>query len=248
MKLSAALLPLLLCLPPLAAREASPGSIAGAFAGAFSGAQLSPDGLLRLKAAGPYLGLKGQERRSAVENAAAAYPGAAFAVVEYNGNGELWTISQSSAAPADAWSRKELRFTGRARKAGRWFGHISGQFARGGDYPSDGWTARLGTTLYNNRCDAAVSLSRSAFTDIDGSGVTTFGLTGRALYPYTRHAGLNLGIQLDRVSASGYSDFSPALTGGVNIYLPGGSFDMSLIMGEEGRLSLLAGYTVYIGR
>lgn len=241
MKLSAtALLPLLLCLPPLAAQEVS--------SGAFSGAQMSPDGLLRLTAAESYLDLKGPERKAAVEARAAGYPGAAFAVVEHKGNGELWTVSTGSAALADAWSRGQLRFTGRARTAGRWFGHISGQFARGGDYPSNGWTARLGTTLYNNRYDAAVSLSRSAFTDIDGSGVTTFGLTGRALYSYTRHAGLNLGLQLDRVSASGYSDFSPALTGGVNIYLPGGSFDMSLVLGEEGRISLLAGYTVYIGR
>ncbi|HNT97286.1 MAG TPA: hypothetical protein PKK31_03355 [Elusimicrobiales bacterium] len=236
----AALLPLLLCLPPLAAQEIS--------SPAFSGARMSPGGLLRLAPAGPYLGLKEKERRSAVENAAAAYPAAAFAVVEHNGNGELWTISQSSAALADAWSRRELRFTRHSRTAGRWFGHISGQFARGGDYPSNGWTARLGTTLYNNRYDAAVSLSRNTFTNVEGSDVTTFGLTGRALYPYTRHAGLNLGLQLDRVSASGYSGFSPAVTGGVNVYLPGGSFDMSLTFGEEGRISLLAGYTVYIGK
>ncbi|KAF0124687.1 MAG: hypothetical protein FD189_2286 [Elusimicrobia bacterium] len=239
-RLPAALLPLLLCLPPLAAHEIS--------SPAFSGAEISPVGLLRLTAAEPYLDLKGPERRAAVETAAAPYPAAGFAVVEHKGNGELWTISQSSAALADTWSRKELRFTRRARTAGRWFGHISGQFARGGDYPSNGWTARLGTTLYDNRYDAAVSLSRNTFTDIDGSGVTTFGLTGRALYPYTRHAGLNLGLQLDRVSASGYSDFSPSATGGVNIYLPGGSFDMSLTYGAKGRVSLLAGYTVYIGR
>ena len=217
-------------------------------AGPFAGVSAVPGGILRLAAAEPYVKLKEDGRRAAVEAQAKARPGVALAVVEYNGNGELWRISGAGAELADSWSRGEMRFARHARKAGRWFGHVGGQFVRGGDYPSDGWTARLGTTLFKDRYDAALSLSRNSFTEADDSATTSLGLTVRALYPYTRHAGLNLGLQLDRVSYTGYSHLSPSVVGGINIYLPGGSFDISLSCGEYGRTSLLAGYTVYISK
>lgn len=227
---------------------AVPAGAQTASTGAFSGARPGPGGLLRLEAAEPYLGLKGSERKAAVEGRTAAYPGTRLAVVEYRGNGELWTVAGGSATLADTWSRSQLRYTRHERTAGRWFGYAGGQFVRGGDSPSNGWTGRLGTTLFKNRYDAALSISRSSLTDADDSAMTTLGLTGRALYPYTRHAGLNLGLQLDRVSYTGYSHISPSAVGGINIYLPGGSFDLSLNYGESGRVALLAGYTVYISK
>lgn len=233
---------------PLAVLFSAPLSAQVASSGAFSGAQAGPGGLLRLEAAEPYLGLKETERKAAVESRAKTYPGTELAVVEYRGNGELWTVAGGSATLADTWSRSRMRYTRHERKAGRWFGYAGGQFVRGGDSPSTGWTGRIGTTLLNNRYDAALSLSRNSFSDVEDSGITTIGLTGRVLYPYTRHAGLNLGLQLDRVSYTGYSHISPSAVGGINIYLPGGSFDLSLNCGERGRVALLAGYTVYISK
>ena len=140
-----------------------------------------------------------------------------------------------------------MRFGPHSRRAGRWFGYLGGQLTRGGDLPANAWTGRIGTTLFKDRYDAAISLSRNNFTEVDDSGVTTVGLVFRALYAYTPHAGFNLGAQVDRVSAPGYSHLSPSVLAGINIYLPGGSFDITLTHGERGNRGLLLGYTVYIG-
>jgi hypothetical protein len=239
MRLPVFLLVMGLCCCRLNAQQASTG--------AFNGASLD-SGLLRLAAAEQYLSLKEDARKTAVEAQAKAYPGAALAVVEYQGNGELWTLSNGQATQADSWSRRQLRFTRHERKAGRWFGYIGGQFVRGGDLPSNGWTGRIGTTLFHDRYDTALSVSHNSMTEIDDSGSTTIGVTARALYPYTKHAGFNLGLELDRTSYTGYNHISPSAIGGINIYLPGGSFDVSLLYGEEGRTSLQAGYTVYISK
>lgn len=233
----------LLCLACVAAFRLA---AAAAESVAFVGTPAASGGVVRLKAAEPYLKWKKAERKAAVETESRAYSGVGAAVVEYPGGGEIWTVEAGSATLADSWSRGGMRFGRRARKAGRWFGHVGGQFVRGGDLPSNGWTGRLGTTLFKDRYDAALAVSRNTFTESDDSAVTTLGLTARALYPYTEHAGFNLGLQLDRVSYTGYSNVSPSAVGGINIYLPGGSFDVSLSFGEAGRLSLLAGYTVYI--
>lgn len=214
----------------------------------FESPAVNNGGVLRLKATEAYSKWKEDARKAAVEAQALSYPGTAVAVVEYAGNGEFWTFTSTHAALADSWSRREMHFGQHARKAGRWFGYVGGQFVRGGDMPSNGWTGRIGTTLFKDRYDTALSLSRNSFTEADNSGVTTIGLTIRALYPYTRHAGFNLGMQLDRTSYTGYSHISPSAVGGINIYLPGGSFDVSISYGEFGRASLLAGYTVYISK
>lgn len=214
---------------------------------AFAGAEVNSGGVLRLKSTDAYLKLKEDARKTAVEGQAKAHSGTAVAVVEYQGNGELWTVAGSSAVLADSWSRKEMRFGQHARKAGRWFGYVGGQFVRGGDSPSNNWTGRVGTTLFKDRYDTALSFSRNSLTAADDA-MTTIGLIMRVLYPYTQHAGFNLGLQLDRTSYTGYNHISPSAIGGINIYLPGGSFDVSLSCGEEGRMALLAGYTVYIGK
>jgi len=209
--------------------------------------KVSPSGVLLLTAATEYFSLKTAEKKSAVERAAAKAPSASVVSVAAAGEGELWSVTAGSATALDAWSDRGMRFGPRSRKAGRWFGYVGGQLTRGGDLPSNAWTGRLGTTLFKNRYDAAISLTRNSFTEIEDSGVTTVGLTFRALYPYTEHAGFNLGVQLDRVSTTGYSHLSPSALAGINIYLPGGSFDITFTQGERGNRGLLLGYTVYIG-
>lgn len=212
----------------------------------FTSSTVAPSGVLLLKAATGYFSLKEIEKKSAVERAAAA-PSASIVSVEVAGEGELWAVTAGSAAALDSWSERGMRFGPRSRRAGRWFGYIGGQLTRGGDLPSNAWTARLGTTLFKNRYDAAISLAKNSFTEVDDSGITTVGLTFRALYPYTAHAGFNLGVQLDRVSATGYNHLSPSALAGINIYLPGGSFDITLTHGERGNRGLMLGYTVYLG-
>lgn len=204
-------------------------------------------GILRLKAAPGYFDLKAAEKKSAVERAVAAAPSASVVSVELSSEGELWTVSGGRAEALDYWSDRGMRFGPRSRRSGRWFGYVGGQLTRGGDLPSNALTGRIGATLFKNRYDAAISLSRSNFTELDDSAVTTAGLTFRALYPYTAHAGFNIGVQAARVSATGYNHLSPSVLGGVNIYLPGGSFDITLTHGERGNRGLMLGYTVYLG-
>jgi hypothetical protein len=40
---------------------------------------------------------------------------------------------------------------------------------------------------------------------------------------------------------------TPSALTGINIYLPGGSFDITFTHSERGNRSLLQGYTVHIG-
>lgn len=213
----------------------------------FTSSRVAPSGILLLKAATGYLYLKDAEKKAAVERAAVAAPSASIVSVEAAGEGELWSVVAGSAAALDSWSERGMRFGPRSRRAGRWFGYVGGQLTRGGDLPSNAWTGRLGTTLLKDRYDAAISLTRNNFTEVEDSNVTTVGLTFRALYPYTAHAGFNIGVQLARVSATGYSHLSPSALTGINIYLPGGSFDITFTHGERGNRGLLLGYTVYIG-
>lgn len=213
----------------------------------FANSSLLPSGVLFLTAAPAYFDLKAGERKAAVERAAAVFSSAFAAAVELAGEGELWTVTGGRAEEVDSWSARGMRFAPRSRRAGRWFGHLGGQLTRGGDLPSSALLARLGTTLFKNRYDVAVSLTRNNFTDVDDSAVTRIGLTFRALYPYTAHAGFNLGAQLDYVSATGYNHLSLSALAGINIYLPGGSFDVTFTHGERGNRGLLLGYTVYLG-
>lgn len=226
-------------IPAAAAAESQPG--------AFAGAALNSGGVLRLKATETYLKLDGSPRKEAVETQAKAYPAASVVVVDYLGNGELWTISDGRASLADSWKRSEIHFGPHVRRFGRWFGYIGAQATRGGDLPSNMWVGRVGTMLFKNRYDAALSVSRNSFTALTDSTVTSIGLTFRSLHPFTEHTGYNYGAQLDRISYTGYSHISPSILCGMNIYLPGGSFDVTITQGEKGNRGLLFGYTVYIG-
>ncbi len=214
---------------------------------AFSGTAVNSGGVLRLKAADAYLKWKKDARKLAVEAQAKVNPGTAVAVVEHQGNGELWTILDGNASLADSWKRNELHFGPHVRRVGRWFGYAGGQLTRGGDLPSNMWIGRIGTLLLNNRYDAALSVSRNNFTDISESAVTSIGLTFRSLHPFTEHTGYNYGAGLDRISYTGYSHISPTVVAGINIYLPGGSFDVTATQGESGNRGLMLGYTVYLG-
>ncbi len=228
-------------------------ALCGGFAAAaqpsalFTGASVNAAGVLRLEAAEPYLKQAEAARKAAVEEQVLAHPGASVVSVEFKGDGELWTISAGHASLADSWKRRELKFVRRAVRAGKWFGYAGGQLTRGGDLPSNMWVGRIGTMLLDNRYDAAFSVSRNNFTELDGSGVTTIGLTFRSLHPFTEHTGYNYGAELSRTSYTGYSHISPSVLGGINIYLPGGSFDVTVTCGERGNRGLLIGYTVYIG-
>ncbi len=217
----------------------------------FTGCKMQ-DGVIHLNAGDKYLKQKKGERALELEPVLASAKSVLAKntlSVDYTGGGELWSLDEKGRASAlDTWSDMNLNVNSKIQTRGRIFGYIGGQLMRGGDYPSKGFTARLGTTLFQGRYDASVSYSHNSFDDIDNSGSNSVGLAGRALFRYTKKIGLNIGGQINRVSYNGYSDWSPGLMGGVNIYTPTGSVDVTLNYGEYGSKSLQLGYTVFISK
>lgn len=170
-----------------------------------------------------------------------------LAVVELNGGGELWTVKEGRAAKLDAWSDKQIYLGPKARRTGRWFASFGMQSMGGGDYPSSTMNLRLGTTLYKNRYDAAVSYDYGKPRDAVLSR-SSLGLVGRMLMPFSRRGGWNLGAQLSSSDNYGLKTTAAGLVTGLNVYLPSGSFDISFTFRDKGAYGLLAGYTVFLTR
>jgi hypothetical protein len=245
-----ALLSILLFAPALRADDNSCG-LGIKLPDAFSGCEIL-DGALHLKAQDAYLDKKKTERAGIVLPVLEAEKNSLsknILTVDYKGGGELWTLDEKGGAKLlDKWSVMGITVGENMRKSGRIFGFIGGQLMRGGDYPSQGFTARLGTTLLQERYDASIGYSHNAYQNVDDSGTNSLSLAARALFRYSKHIGFNAGGQLDRVSYTGYSDWTPSLLGGVNFYTSNGSIDFMLNYGESGNKSLQFGYTFFMTR
>lgn len=216
----------------------------------FESYYINPTGILYLKADKKYAEASEQTKSKSVEKACAAVSDKTdkIVVVQFKAEGEIWVCEKGHALKIDSWSNRFMHLSEQTRKTGRWFGYLGGQLVTGGDYPAKGWTGRIGTTLLKNKYDAALSVSYNVFSDIKNSGTTSIGLTGRKLFQYTQHTGLNIGLRVDYSysETSSDSEISPAILGGINFYLPQGSFDITLSFGEEGTISLMFGYTIFI--
>jgi len=214
----------------------------------FESFRVSSSGLVYLKAASDYRALSTASKAAAVANAASALgrSGGQLAV-ELDGEGELWNVKDGGAAKLDSWSDKAMTFGSRPPRTGRWFASFGMQSMSGGDYPSGTLNLRLGSTLYKNRYDLALAYDYSKPRDAP-EGRTSLGLVGRALMPLSVHGGCNIGAQLNSVDNYGAKTRSIGLVTGLNVYLPGGSFDITLNLQDKGVYGLMAGYTVFITR
>lgn len=168
--------------------------------------------------------------------------------------GSLWRCAKGQGGKAEIrsveeWSDDFLPFAASGRNRGRLFGFLGGQLATGGAIDSMGFNARLGSTLMQDRYDAAVSLGYVSFDSDPAFSITSLGLVLRELFPLSRHAGWNAGVQLLYNKPSiGDADTTVSALTGVNFYLPGGSFDVTLTAGTNSRYSLLLGYTFYLSQ
>ena len=219
----------------------------------FAGCRTGAGGTLYLKAVREYGAQKATDRARSVGRIFAAGGIANTApvlAVEGAGMGELWAPGpEGQAVKLDDWSDESIRVDQTSRRYGRFFGYLGGQLLSGGDYPSKGFNARLGTTLFKDRYDAAISYSHNSLNNTDNSGSSSLGFSGRALFNYTQHVGLNAGAQLDYSRSAGADgSWTPSVLGGLNFYLPQGSFDITITLDTEGSRSLLIGYTVYFSR
>lgn len=201
-------------------------------------------GVMQLKAAKNYKTLDVHRKAEIV--AAAAGPDAA-AQVSFDGGGELWRVKGGEADRLDAWSDAKIRLEEKAVRTGRWFASFGMQSMAGGDYPSATLNLRLGSTLYKDRYDLALSYDYSKPQDSLLSR-SSLGLVGRALMPLTRHGGWNIGAQVASVDNYGVEETKVGVVTGLNVYLPRGSFDITFNLQDKGAYGFLAGYTVYLTR
>lgn len=214
----------------------------------FESSRTNSAGLVYLKASGGYNDLTAASRASVVATAAASLGRKnGQLAVELDAAGELWTIKNGEAEKLDVWSDRSTPLAHGSLKPGRWFASFGMQGMSGGDYPSGTINLRLGTTLYKNRYDAAVTYDHYKLRDaLDGR--TSLGLVGRALLPLSPHGGWNIGAQVSSMDSYGNKTSSIGLVTGLNVYLPGGSLDLTLNLRDKGGYGLMAGYTIFLTR
>jgi hypothetical protein len=211
----------------------------------FESSRVNSAGIVYLKAAKAYKPLSAAQKADTVSLAAVSLELKKTVVVELAGEGELWAVKEGRASRLDAWSDEHMRSGPKARRTGRWFASFGMQSMGGGDYPSSTMNLRFGSTLYKNRYDLAVSYDYSKPRDSELARAA-LGLVGRALLPLSRHGGWNIGAQLSSVDNYGVEETKIGLVTGLNVYLPRGSFDITLNLQDKGAYGLLAGYTVFI--
>lgn len=223
----------------------------------FSGAALSAQNQLILEATDKYAAMTAEERGLQaswvlVEWSKALPRGSSANLLlstKWKDGGELWQMKAARPARIDEWSDTRLPFTPDQPKADRFFGYVGGQYMNGTAETGNttGFNGRLGKTFMSGRYDAAVLYGYTKMGEDYSS--SSYGLTGRALFPLNERMGWNLGGSYTRsVPSSGDAANNMAALGGVNFYLPGGSFDITASLGNNSMYSLLIGYTLYMTR
>jgi len=168
---------------------------------------------------------------------------------EKNGHsGSLWTLKDKKVKRLNEWSLKELSYTPYQPKD-RLFGFLGGQTSFG-DANSIGLTSRIGTTLFKNQYDLAISFSYFKYSPEDaGDAYTskTLGLVGRALYPWKESLGWNVGAQIIyQDPAVVENKIVPGALIGINYYLEGGTLDTTVTYNADGDMAFLTGYTFFL--
>ncbi len=223
----------------------------------FSGASVSAQNQLILTATDKYKAMTSSLRYQQAYTALLSWhsvlsPGAPANLllsIKWKNGGELWLLKDSGPAKIDEWADTRLPFTPSQPNTDRFFGYLGGQLMKGGSSVGSNMTAfngRLGKTFLRGRCDAAAIYGYSKLGD---AGLSSYGLTGRVLFPLTDKMGWNLGGSFTRSAPStGDAVNSIAALGGLNFYLPGGSFDVTASVGNNSMYSLLFGYTLFLTR
>lgn len=221
---------------------------AAALPSAFKGSYVNASGMTYLEAVPSYEQLPLPTKAAEIAVAARELGVTAGSlVVKRDGGGELWSIRTGTPSRLDVWSDRSIPLGEKTNLAGRWFASFGMQGMSGGDYPSGAINMRLGSTLYKNRYDVALTYDYYKLRDAL-EGRTSLGLVGRALMPVSHYGGWNIGAQLSSVNNYGVRQGTFGIVAGINVFLPRGSFDITLNLQDQGNYGLLAGYTVFITR
>lgn len=221
---------------------------AAALPAVFKGAHVNGAGVTYLEAESSYEQLSLPTKAAEIAVAARELGVAAGSlVVKRDVGGELWSVKAGTPSRLDVWSDRSIPLGEKTNQAGRWFASVGMQGMSGGDYPSGAINMRLGSTLYKNRYDVALTYDYYKLRDAL-EGRTSLGLVGRALMPVSPYGGWNIGAQLLSVNNYGVRQGTLGIVAGINVFLPRGSFDITLNLQDQGNYGLLAGYTVFITR
>lgn len=223
----------------------------------FSGAGLSAQNQLILTAADKYAAMPVADRNRQASWALGewqrtlgpAAPANLMLSISWRNSGELWLLKPTGPVKIDEWTDTRLPFTPDQPNTDRFFGYVGGQLMKGNNTTGNmtAINGRLGKTFMRGRCDAAVLYGYAKMGEDYSS--SSYGLTGRALFPLNERMGWNLGGSYARSApSSGDASNNMAILGGVNLYLPGGSFDITASIGNNSMYSLLIGYTLYLTR
>jgi len=215
----------------------------------FEGSSLNASGTRVLKAAKTYVGIPPMGRPGLVAQAASslALPSDKPFAVEWPGGGELWAMKGGLPARLDSWSDRSLPLNPKSLNKGRWFGAFGLQSMGGGDYPASSMNLRVGSTLFQNHYDLAWTYDYYKPAE-SLTYRASMGLMGRKLMPLSPRGGWNVGAKLCLLNNYGERSGTLGLVTGLNIYLPRGSFDITLLLQDEGAYGLLAGYTLHLTR
>ncbi len=228
----------------------------------FAEPALGGAGQLRVKATDAFLGARLPEKKAALAELAAdwrrASPGDPLLMeVRWRYGGWIWRgkrdpkTGRERVSLVDRWDDGSFPWVQESSPWGKWFLFLGGQAVSGGDIGSShGFNVRLGTTLFRDRYDAAFTFNSTSTGPAPKVKLTSLGALGRALFrvPDT-HWGYNLGGGITVISGPGFdteNEFN--VVGGLNLYQRGGSWDLSLNLGDEGTRTLVLGYSLFLNR
>ncbi|MEK6628672.1 MAG: hypothetical protein AABY53_08595 [Bdellovibrionota bacterium] len=218
---------------------------------AFSNVELSKQQELELSATDLYRSSTPEQKKASVNEALKGWQETEIekkdqlASVVWSGGGELWSVQNNKITKVGEWSDSQLHFSQTTPPHGRLFAFFGGQMVQGGVADVTGFNARIGSTLFKNRYDLAVSLSYASIKTTPSVNTNSLGVVGRALFPLSERVGYNLGGQLVRTEIDSTPTTTPGAVAGLNFFIPTGSFDVTVSTLDAGRWSLLAGYTLF---
>lgn len=226
---------------------------------AFSKARLSPQNSLILEATNFFVAASEAEQTALISKAGAVWmealgaaginDGQTLIVVIWQSGGSLWSLENRSAKKLEEWSDHHLRFTPANTKKGRIFAFLGGQLATGGSTGSQGINAMAGSTLFQNRFNFTINLGYNSVDTSPSTSLLNYGLAGRILFPLSSKLGWNAGAQIMRSSPSiGDATSVISALGGLNFYMPAGSFDVTATVANHNVYGLLAGFTFYLNQ
>ena len=168
--------------------------------------------------------------------------------------GSLWECNESTAKLIEEWDDNRTPFTGIDKQVGNFFMSYNAQAAFGGAANSYGFTFVEGVALYKRKLDLQASVGL-----LDSSSMLTMTIALSVLYrfPVAQTFSLNVGagptFSMAAIPEPAGSTIGPTLTtsfaaqfqGGVSIYVPTGTVDLTGQVATSGSYTMLVGHTFF---